>query len=103
MLKNYKEAFKLGDKFIADQIKAQRTDNKLHGTIEFFEVFLKKLLSHYKNLRAHLKGLIEVKQHQVEFQRNLVGILGKYEERNLIYANEVNPAKLILGGSGNEL
>ena len=67
MLKNYKEAFKLDDRFIADAIKSQRTQNQVHGIIEHFEAFLKKLLGHYKNLRAHLKGLIEVKQHQVEF------------------------------------
>jgi len=60
-------------------------------------------MMHYKNLRTHLKGLIEVKQHQVDFQRNLVAILGKYEERNLIYSNESNNTKLILGGSSNEL
>ena len=32
-----------------------------------------------------------------------MGILGKYEERNLVYANESNSGKLILGGNNNEL
>ena len=67
LLHNYKEAFNLDEAAILDQIKLQRASQTVYVTIENFEGFLKKLTLHYKNLRAHLKGLIEVKQHQVDF------------------------------------
>ena len=61
MITNYKEAFSLDEATILDQIKIQRASQTVYVTIENFEAFLKKLMMHYKNLRTHLKGLIEVK------------------------------------------
>ena len=81
------------------KILSERQD-EWEKKIADFEIFLKKLLTQYKSLRKQLKGLIDVKNTQIDTQsktcsfnlfiEEIVKILHKFEERSLNFYCEAN-------------
>mmetsp|Transcript_40302 Transcript_40302/g.29709 ORF Transcript_40302/g.29709 Transcript_40302/m.29709 type:complete len:118 (+) Transcript_40302:348-701(+) len=71
--------------------------------IREMDVWAKKVGAQFRLLRKQLKILIEVKNGHIENQRNLIAILGKYEEKSLAFYTDFNQSKMVLADKTNDL
>ena len=81
MLAKYKAVFQMTDEAIqesAGPTKRLEADSKLAQ----FDEFLKKMLLHYKEIKKRILALMECKNDQMSYQRQIFASIGKYEERN---------------------
>ena len=79
ILKFYIKIFELSEKDV-EEAKAVVTESikKLEET----QVWLKKLMTQYNALKKQVFGMIQVKNNQNEYQRQIVQVLSRYEEKS---------------------
>jgi hypothetical protein len=89
----YSKIFKV-DQISLENQKLKRDDNieSLENTLSF----LKTLILNYTSLKKQVFGMIQVKSNQVDYQKQMVSVLQRYEEKSnalykdIIAVNETN-------------
>jgi molybdenum-dependent DNA-binding transcriptional regulator ModE len=58
-----------------------------------FSDFLKKLITSYRALKKRVKALMDIKEEQIQANKNIIGMAGRFEERSFAYMSEVPQTK----------
>lgn len=104
----YKEAFEVSEEEI-EKHSGHESRLEANHMIANFDEFLKKMLLHFKDIKKKVVALMETKNDQIGYQRQIFTSFGKYEERNFTYVNEKPEIqvkalnRMIIGGQQNEL
>lgn len=76
LLAYYKNVFEIEEAMISEY------QDKVHETVNFLEetlVWLKKLCINYSLFKKQVLGMIQIKQNQLEYQKQIISTLHKYE------------------------
>ena len=61
-----------------NKLKAEDFEKQLEDAL----TFLKNLIANYQLLKKQVFGMIQIKNSQNEYQRNLIGSISRYEDKS---------------------